>query len=81
MRSPSSGSGLRHALSALGWDDKRLAKVSGIHITLIRKYLKGEVEVGKKNGIRIARALGVRLELILCDAEPATASPAKEQRS
>jgi transcriptional regulator with XRE-family HTH domain len=85
MCSSSSGNGLRHALQALGWDDKRLANVSGIHITLIRKYLKGEVEIGKKNGIRIARTLNVRLEIILCDPEPeatpASAPARAEQRS
>lgn len=46
-------------------DDRALAKKTGVHITLIRRYLHGEVAVGAKNANKLARALGVPLESVL----------------
>lgn len=56
---------LKAAMKAKGWDHKQLAAESGVHVTLIGRYLTGEVEVGAKCGVKLARALGVHLEDIL----------------
>jgi hypothetical protein len=56
---------LKKAMDAKGWDEHRLAEHSGVHITLIGRYLRREVDVGAKCGIRMARALGIQLESIL----------------
>ena len=53
------------AMKAKGWDEVRLAEASGVDRSLIGRYLRGEVEVGAKNGVRLAKALEVHLEDIL----------------
>ena len=62
---------IRQALAAQGTDDTTLAARSGIDITLIRRYLAGEVRVGVKNARRLASALNLSLEEVLYGA-PAT---------
>ena len=56
---------LKTAMKAKGWDEVRLAEASGVDRSLIGRYLRGEVEVGAKNGVRLAKALEVHLEDIL----------------
>jgi transcriptional regulator with XRE-family HTH domain len=56
---------LASALKAKGWDDNKLADETGIHITLVRRYLHDEVNIGLKNGLRIAHALGVTVESLV----------------
>ncbi len=41
-------------------DEHQLAEKSGVDITLIRRYLKGEVEIGLRNAPRLAAALGCK---------------------
>jgi transcriptional regulator with XRE-family HTH domain len=36
-----------------------LARASGVHHTLIGRYLDGEVDIGEKNAPKIAHALGL----------------------
>ena len=52
-------------------DDTELSLRSGIDITLVRRYLSGEVRVGVKNARRLAAALRLSLEEVLYGA-PAT---------
>ena len=56
---------LKSAMKAAGMDDRTLSEKTGVHITLIRRYLHGEVAVGAKNAIKLARVLGVSLEQVL----------------
>jgi hypothetical protein len=41
-------------------DPNRLARESGVDVSLCRRYLWGDVEVGDKNAPRLAEALGVQ---------------------
>jgi transcriptional regulator with XRE-family HTH domain len=59
---------LASALKSKGWDDTKLADETGIHITLVRRYLHDEVHIGLKNGLRIAHALGVSIESLVARA-------------
>lgn len=57
---------INRAMKARGIEDRELSRRTGIHVTLIRRYLKGEVEVGARNGPKLARELGISLEDLLC---------------
>lgn len=46
-------------------DDTELSKRSGIHISLVRRYLSGEVDIGIKNAPKIAEALDIPLTSVL----------------
>ena len=52
---------LKAAMQAKGWTNHQLAEMSGVHQSLIGRYLAGEVDVGLKNAIRLARVLGVEV--------------------
>lgn len=56
---------LKRAMEEAGLTDRDLAARSGVHITLVRRYLAGEVSIGAKNAKPIADALGVSVEAIL----------------
>jgi len=62
---------LHKAMKAKGWDPatpegaRRLAEASGVHVTLVRRYLNGEVEVGAKNARVVAKALDITTDAIL----------------
>lgn len=56
---------LREAMARKDWGAVELAARSGVDVTLIRRYLNEEVEVGAKNAPRLARALGVEPALLL----------------
>jgi transcriptional regulator with XRE-family HTH domain len=56
---------LKAAIEKKGWTQTELARVSGVHQSLISRYLAGEDEVGPKNANRLARALGLEMLSIL----------------
>lgn len=64
-------------MRAKGWDPKThesaraLSDASGVHVTLVRRYISGEVDVGAKNARRIAQALEITTDEILYGEKPA----------
>lgn len=70
------------ALDAKDWGDrklaeKRLSTETGLHLSLVQRYVRGEVSVGAKNASMVARALGLSIEAVLAAANafrPATAA-------
>ncbi len=56
-------------MKAAGFDEHKLAEVSGVDITLIRRYLDEDTEkrvkIGEKNAPRIAKALSVDIVELL----------------
>jgi len=63
---------LKEAMEQQGWDPedgRELAKASGVHITLVRRYLAGAVRIGPKNAPAIAAALGLTVVEVLYEAD------------
>lgn len=56
---------LREAMESKGWDAIKLSEESGVDVTLIRRYLHGQVTVGLKNAPLIAAPLGIEWSRLL----------------
>lgn len=56
---------LKEAMDAKGWDAMELAEMSGVDVTLIRRYLHGQVTVGLKNAPLLAAPLGIEWSRLL----------------
>lgn len=56
---------LRDAMAVKGWNAVELAGESGVDVTLIRRYLAEEVEIGLKNAPRLAKALCIDAGLLV----------------
>lgn len=62
---------LRSAMKAKGWDELELARESGVHITLVRRYFgkycekKKPIKIGPRNALRFAKALDVEVAALL----------------
>lgn len=56
---------LKEAMEAKGWDAIRLAEESGVDVTLIRRYLHGQVSIGLKNAPLLAAPLGIEWSRLL----------------
>jgi hypothetical protein len=67
---------IRAAMKRLGWDARgsTLSERSGVHITLVRRYLDDEVNVGAKNAPKLAQALGLSVEDVLYGTPPERAA-------
>lgn len=50
---------LADAMKVKDWGESDLAAASGVHQSLIGRYLRAEVDVGPKNAPRLAKALGI----------------------
>jgi transcriptional regulator with XRE-family HTH domain len=50
---------LADAMKTKGWGESELAAASGVHQSLIGRYLRAEVDVGTKNAPKLAKALGL----------------------
>lgn len=46
-------------MKAKGWRESELAAASGVHQSLIGRYLKSKANVGPKNAPRLAKALEI----------------------
>jgi transcriptional regulator with XRE-family HTH domain len=62
---------IKRRMQELELDDTKLAEISGIHITLIRRYLKKETRIGAENAPRLARALELSVGAVLCGEQAA----------
>lgn len=56
---------IERAMEERGITDMELSTASGVHITLIRRYLKGETRIGVKNARTVAEALGLTVHQVL----------------
>jgi transcriptional regulator with XRE-family HTH domain len=56
---------LKKTMAEKGWDQSELAQKSGVHQSLISRYLSGEAEIGPLNARRLSRVLGVGFESLL----------------
>lgn len=62
---------LKSAMERRKVDSPKLSKMTGIDVGLINRYLRGEVDIGLKNGVRLSRALRVKLDALVVVADVA----------
>jgi transcriptional regulator with XRE-family HTH domain len=56
---------IRRAMKDQGITTAELARRTGIHASLIGRYLRGEITIGLRNGPRIATSLGLSASTVL----------------
>jgi transcriptional regulator with XRE-family HTH domain len=56
---------LQKAMDLRKLTDHDLAKLTGIDITLIRRYLRSEVRIGLRNAPRLATTLNISIESLI----------------
>lgn len=56
---------VRRAMREKKMSKAALARASGVHHTLIGRYLDGEVDIGQKNAPKLAAALGLEAGEVL----------------
>lgn len=67
---------IRERRSRLGYSQESFADVVDLHRTYIGSIERGERNVSLQNLTRIADALGIRLSVLIAEAEAACAEPA-----
>lgn len=58
---------LKAEMKKAGLDARGLAAATGIHMSLVGRYLRGEVAIGARNAVKVAAALKVTVERVLYD--------------